>query len=285
MKVFLNDGLVAESDAKVSVSNPALLHGVGLFETLRAYAGRPFRLEAHVERMRRSAERFNMPMGEALARVPEAVAAVLAANGLKDARIRFTVTPPAANDADGRVTLLAAAQAAAGYPAELYEKGMTALICTSYRQSAHDPLAGHKTTSYLPRLLALRDAQDRQCGEALWFTPENLLAEGSISNVFLVKEGRLRTPGLDTPVLPGVTRAEVLDLARELGIPAEEGPCTIDDLLDAEEAFLTNAAMEVMPLTRVERRAIGEERLGETTRRLAEAYRERVGRACGGGAD
>ena len=122
----------------------------------------------------------------------------------------------------------------------------------------------------------LRDAQERHCGEAIWFTPENALAEGSISNVFLVRENRLLTPPLDTPVLPGITRALVLQLAESLQIPAEEKACTIDDLLDAEEVFLTNAIMEVMPVTRVEKKAIAEEKVGLITRRLNEAYHDLV---------
>ncbi len=270
--VYLNGEVLELAEAKVAASNPGLLHGVGLFETLRSYAGRPFRLDAHLERMRRSAETLNMPLGNTLERVAEAIGMVLQANELSEARIRFTVTPPSAHDAAGENTLLVAAEQILGYPPELYQKGMTVFICTNYRQSVQDPLAGHKTLSYLPRLIALRDAQNRHCGEALWFTPENLLAEGCISNVFLVKGGRLRTPPLDTPILPGVTRAAVLDLAEEEGIVAEQDRLTINDLLDADEVFLTNSIMEVMPVTRVERRGIGDEKPGPITQKLTEAY-------------
>jgi branched-subunit amino acid aminotransferase/4-amino-4-deoxychorismate lyase len=276
-RVYLNGELIADGDARVSVSNPALLHGVGLFETLRAYGGVPFRLDAHVDRLRDSAKQLDMAVDDAAGRIPEAVAAVLDANRLAEARLRITVTPPAGATDDGGSTLLVTARPVVGYPPELYDRGMTVYVCTRYRQSRHDPLIGHKTTCYLPRLLALRDAQERQCGEALWFTPDNLLAEGSISNVFIVKGGRLRTPSLDTPVLAGVTRAAVIELAGDDGISVEQVPCTIDDLLDADEVFLTNAVMEVMPVTRVERRAIADEQVGPVTRRLADAYQ----RLCG----
>ena len=271
-KVYLNDGLVDISRATVDVSNPAFLHGVGLFETLRTYDGRPFRLEQHVERLRASAERLHIRFGEVIERIPSAVIELMKANRLKNARIRFTVAPPGAQEEDGEPTLLVVGQETAGYPPELYERGMTVCICDEYRQSRQDPLAGHKTTSYFSRLLALRDAQDKECGEALWFTPDNLLAEGCISNVFLVKGGRLRTPPLDTPVLPGITRAAVIELAGSHDIGVEEGPCTISDLLGADEVLLTNAIMELMPVTRVERRAIGEEKPGPITRRMSEAY-------------
>lgn len=273
MHVFLNDGLVDASTAQLSIFNPALSHGVGLFETVRAYGGRIFRLEAHLERMRASAVKLDMPVAAVIERVPAAIDALLAAEGLTDARVRFTVTPPGSHAGLEQPTLLVTAGPVGGYPPELYARGMTVCVLTEWRQSRFDPLAGHKTICYLPKLLGLREAQARQCGEALWFTPENLLAEGCISSVFVVKAGSVRTPPLDTPILPGVTRAAVLELALQLGIEATEQACTIDDLLDADEIFLTNAVMEVMPVTRVERRPIGGEKPGQITLRLADAFR------------
>jgi len=217
-----------------------------------------------------------MPVGGLIEQIPGAVTEVLRVNDLKDARIRFTVAPPGPHERSAEPMLLVAAQATSGYPAQFYEKGMTVYACSEYRQSRHDPLAGHKTTSYFARLLVLRDAQDRGCGEALWFTPQNLLAEGCISNVFLVKDGRLTTPPLETPVLPGVTRSTILDIARTVGIPTEETPLTLKDLFDADEVFLTNAIMEVMPVSRIERRAIGNEKPGPITHQLADTYREQT---------
>lgn len=273
-KVYLNGELIDLTRAAVGVSNPSFLHGVGLFETLRVYDRRPFRLDQHIDRLKKSASKLNMPLGDAVERIPGAVEAVLKACSLKNARVRFTVTPPGTYDQESRTTLLVAASGITQYPPELYQTGMTVYACTDYRQSAHDPLVGHKTTSYFSRLIALRDAQDRRCGEALWFTPDNFLAEGSMSNVFIVKDGQLHTPPLDTPVLPGITRAAVLELAGKNGIPAEETPSTIDDLLDADEVFLTNAIMEVMPVIRVERRPIADEKPGPIARQLARAYHQ-----------
>ncbi len=273
-RIYLNGKIVEANKACVPASNPSLLHGVGLFETLRVYDGRAFALERHVERLKASAGKLNMPVLEQIERVPDAVEQVVEANRLRNARVRFTVTPPGQMEPADEPTLLVAGQETAGYPQELYERGMTVYVCTDYRQSRQDPLAGHKTTSYFSRLLVLRDGQDRACGESLWFTPENYLAEGCISNVFVVKDGRLLTPPLDTPVLPGITRAIVLELAGRAGISFEERPCTINDLLEADEAFLTNAIMEIMPVTQVEKKGIGAEKPGATTKQLAEAYRE-----------
>ena len=276
-KVYLNDGLVEMSRAAVAVANPSFLHGVGLFETLRTYDGQPFRLDQHIDRLRTSAQKLHIQVDDVIPHIPQAVQQVIKASHLVNARIRFTVSPPGPQEQEkdeARPTLLVAGKETAGYAPELYERGMTVHICDAYRQSRHDPLAGHKTTSYFPRLIALRDAQDRGCGEALWFTPDNLLAEGSVSNVFLVKAGRLRTPPLDTPVLPGITRAAVLELAHDNNLPVDEHPCHINHLLEADEVFLTNAIMEVMPVTRVEKRVIGNDRPGPITLRLAETYRE-----------
>jgi len=272
-KIYLDGHMVSKGEARIAVSNPAFLHGVGLFETLRTYAGEPFRLAEHVERLRRSAEHFDMPVADALERIPSAVEQVLTANNLSDARVRITVTPPGSVEAPEEVTLLVRAEDTKGYPLALYEKGMTICLLDQYRQSSRDPLAGHKTTSYFPRLLALRDAQEKRCGEGLWFTPENLLAEGCMTNVFLVRSGRLLTPPVDTPVLPGVTRAAVIELADRQGIPCDQRPCTVDELLKAEEIFLTNAVMEIMPVTQVERHAIGDQKIGPLTRLLAEAFK------------
>lgn len=275
-KIYLNGQLVGIEQAGVSVANPSFLHGVGLFETLRSYHGRPFRLGEHLERLRRSAERFNMPVTGAVETIPAAVEEVLLANGLDHARVRITVTPPGSTDDPQEFTLLVRAQAVTGYPPELYEKGMAVCVQNQFRQSSLDPLAGHKTTSYFPRLLALRDAQEKHCGEALWFTPDGRLAEGCMTNVFLVREGRLLTPPLDTPVLPGVTRAAIIDAARHANIAVEQRACTIDELLTSQEVFLTNAIMEVMPVTRIENHVVGDEQIGTTTRLLAEAYKSMV---------
>ncbi|HSW45519.1 MAG TPA: aminotransferase class IV [Phycisphaerae bacterium] len=275
-RIYLNGRMVEASKAVVPASNPSLLHGVGLFETLRTYEGRPFALERHIERMKVSAARLNMPVQEVIDKVPDAVAELIEANRLKNARIRFTVAPPGQIEPADVPTILVAGQETAGYAQDLYERGMTVYVCTDYRQSRQDPLAGHKTTSYFSRLLVLRDGQDRGCGEALWFTPENLLAEGCISNVFIVKDGRLRTPPLDTPVLPGITRAVTIELARAAGIKVDESSCTINDLLGADEIFLTNAIMEIMPVTRIEKKAIGDEKPGTITKKLADTFRDLV---------
>lgn len=280
VKVWLNGGLVEAASAQISAFDAGLLHGVGLFETLRAYNGRIFRLETHHERLRRSATALRVPLVPDLELCGRILREVLTANGLSEARLRLTVTPgqaqrPGESDAGYEPTVLATATGLAAYPRELYEKGMTVLI-SRYRQSKTDPLAGHKTTSYWPRLTALREAHEAHCGEALWFTPENHLAEACMSNVFVVRDGVIETPPVDTPVLPGIVRGLILDAAAKAGRAARERPLTINDLLDADEVFLTNSVMEVMPVCRVERKPIGDEKPGPVTAWAALEYRKAV---------
>jgi branched-subunit amino acid aminotransferase/4-amino-4-deoxychorismate lyase len=145
-------------------------------------------------------------------------------------------------------------------------------LVSPFRQNPHEPTTGHKTTSYFARLAGLRYAHQRQAFESLWLTPEGYLAEGSISNVFLWLNEQLVTPPLDTPVLPGIARADVLDLAGQLGMQTAERKLTIDDLLDADEVMLTNSLAEVVPVVRIERKPIGSEKPGPVFEELHEAY-------------
>jgi len=208
---------------------------------------------------------------------------LLERNGLKDARVRLTVSVGSMREADEgdvrRLTVCATASPLSAYPAELYDRGVHAAVC-GFRQSTSDPLAGHKSTAHLPRLLGLRQAQQKRCLEAIWFTTGNVLAEGSISNVFVVRGGVLKTPPLDTPVLPGIARELVLQIALECRIEREECALSVDDLLDAEEVLLTNVIMQVMPVVRVEKHDIGPGRVGPIGKRLYQEYRNRVQQEC-----
>jgi len=297
--VFLNGQFVSAEEARVSAWDGGWLHGAGLFETMRASQGRIFRLNAHLDRLAASAQKLLFPLERPDLPLTSDFEELLSRNGLADrgsadpartdARVRLTVTAGTmletvsggSGTADDRPKLTACVTAArlTFYPSEVLERGMTVVI-SPYKTSPDDPIAGHKCTAYLPRLLALRDAHAKHAGEALWFTTSNLLAEGSISNVFVVRQGRLCTPPRETPVLPGITRAAVLELALAAGLDTAEKPLTINDLLDADEVFLTNTIMGVMPVGRVERREIGNGKPGELTRRLRADYLDLVEREC-----
>jgi branched-chain amino acid aminotransferase len=283
--VLLNGRFLPAEQAALSVWDGGWLHGAGLFETMQARHGRVFRLDAHLDRLMASAGKLLFAIERPDLPLTSDFAELLERNGLTEARVRLTasagpvlggeVSSPDERGDRPRPTVCATAVPLTRYPEEVLARGM-AVSVSPFKVSPDDPLAGHKCISYFPRLLALRDAHAKKCGEALWFTTTNLLSEGSISNVFIVSGDKLLTPPVETPTLPGITRAAVLELATAGGIETHEKPLTINDLLDADEAFLANSIMEVMPVCRVERREIGKGKPGPMTRRLMEEYRQLV---------
>ncbi len=283
-RVFLNDELVEASEAKLSVSDSGFLYGAGLFETMQACNGVVFRLEDHLERLFASARALSIEHRYDKKYLADAVHKVLEANALSDARIRLTLSAgsvsASGSGAPGpSATLLIAATAMRPYPQEYYSKGVLVVLCP-VRQNVTEPTCGHKVTSYFSRMLALREAHEKKAAEAIWFTTDNRLAEGCISNVFLVKDGRLLTPGLNTPVLPGIARKTVCEIAVEKEIELLEKDLSIDDLLGADEVFLTNVIMQVMPVCAIEKHTVGKGRVGEVTRKLQQYYSEFVDSRC-----
>lgn len=285
MFVYYDGKIVDVADARIGVFDGGWLHGAGLFETMRAENGRVFQLGAHIYRLRQSAKVLLKPIPRENLPDDADFVELLDRNNLKTARVRLTVTAgsmqPDLDEDAHELTVVATTSALSAPPPSVYQEGIPVVV-TAFRQSADDPVAGHKTTAFLPRLLGLREAQRAKCMEALWFTTKNQLAEGSITNVFLVSAGVIKTPPIETPVLPGITRATILELAAELDMKTEECALTIDDLLDADEVFLTNSIMHVMPVVHVEKHDIADGRVGSVSKALLEAYRALVKKECGG---
>jgi len=284
--VYINGAFVPRSEATVSITDGGWLHGAGLFETIRAEYGRVFRLRQHLDRLRNSAATILRPIERADLPGDDVFAELLERNGLHKARLRLTVATGSVLDGPGPggdevmpLSIALTATDLAGYSDSMYQSGVRVVVC-DFRQARSDPLAGHKTTAYLPRLLGLRQAQRAQCPEALWFNIHNQLAEGSISNVFLVKNGTIKTPPLDTPVLPGIARSVAIELAEAAQIPLDEAPLTLDDLFGADEVFLTNVIMQVMPVIRIEQHDVGDGRVGPIAKNMREAFHELVRREC-----
>ena len=281
-KVFLNGQLIPADQARLSVFDAGFLHAAGLFETMRAYAGQVYRLDQHLDRLINSAKQLLIPVNGDKNSLRQAVQETIAANQLSEARLRLTISRGDLRDDPDRQssgTILITASALVPYPDEFYQQGMTVTIPDA-KLSCSNLLARHKSTNYLARLLVLRQARQLGAGEALWFTEKNHLAEGCISNVFLVRDGKLLTPSLDQPILPGITRAVVLELARAQMIPADEQLLTIDDLMQAQEIFLTNSIMEIMPVCRFEKHVVGHQLAGPITRRIADLYTRNVQQQC-----
>jgi branched-subunit amino acid aminotransferase/4-amino-4-deoxychorismate lyase len=207
----------------------------------------------------------------------------LTANELSDARIRLTLTGgPTGVSADRQKgTLVITATPFEPYAAEYYEKGALAILC-QFKQNTADPICGHKTCNYLSRLLALDGARQRGAVESLWFTTENQLAEGCVSNVFIVKDSKVFTPPLSTPVLPGIARKYVLQVAAKNAIEAVEKDLVINDLLTADEVFITNTLMQILPIAAIEAHVVGDGKVGEMTKKLANAFTNHFNMVCGG---
>ena len=275
-KVFLNDKIVEDAEAHISVSDSGFLYGMGLFETMRCTGGKVFALDDHLARLFSSAKELAINNPYDTKYVADAIEQTLEANNLTDARLRLTLTNgPMAQGGDARATLLITATRFEPYPDEYYQKGV-GVVLTDFRQNTQDPIVKHKTTNYFSRLLALNIAHQKKAAEALWFTADGRLAEGCVSNVFCVKDSELYTPTLETPVLPGIMRKTVCEIAKAESIKLVEKDLTIKDLLGADEIFLTNVIMLILPVVAVEAHTVGDGKVGPVTRRLMESVKEMV---------
>ena len=296
--VYLNGRLIPAVEASVSVFDAGLLHGASVFTTMLAHQGKVFRLDRHLRRLLDTASLLGLRVGPAATaaggaggsrgptegeaqRVLAAGAGeVLRANGLAEARIRITLTPGSIKEPGGGPTTLITAEPLPAHPAEWCEKGI-AVVVSSFKQVRGDPAYGYKTGCYLARMLTRQEAARKGAEEALWYTPDNQLAEACFCNVFLVRGGRVQTPPRDTPVLPGIVREAVMELCRAMEVPADDQtPLTVREMLAAEEVFLTSSIAGVRPVARVERHRVGDERPGPLTRRIMEAYRELLDKEC-----
>jgi branched-chain amino acid aminotransferase len=280
--VQLNGRAVPAGRAQISVFDRGLLYGDGLFETLRAYQGRPFALAAHLRRLRTSA-RF---LGIGLPRRPwqRDIGVLLRRNALQhtDAWVRITLTRGSAAPAlspPARVwpTLIAMAGPLDPAIATAQRRGVRVTLLPFARGGF---LAEHKVLAYLPGILGKRIAARQGAFEGLFVDADGLVTEGTTSNVFLWRRGQLCTPVVDE-VLPGLTRRMILELSAADGVQVAERRLIARDLLSADEAFLTSSLAEVIPIIAVDGHAIGDGRVGTRTQRMQRLYRQMVDRALG----
>lgn len=281
--VYLNGLLVPRGEARISVLDYGFLYGYGLFETMRAYHGRVFGLKQHLERLACSAEILKIRVETPL--LEQAVKDIIRANNLTEARVRLAVSlgegamVPDPKSCE-KPTVLVMAGAYHSYGEEVYQKGFRAII-SSIRRNSQSPIAKLKTANYLESLLARQEAKDAGVDEAICLNDKGLVSEASMSNIFIVAGGVLKTPDPDSGILPGLTRNTVLELAASSGIKAKEQSFTANELLQADEAFVTNSLMEIMPLVQVDGKPVGSGKPGPATLRLMKAYRELVKRELG----
>ncbi len=274
--MHLNGRIVPLAAAKVSVFDRGFLFGDGVYETIRAYQGRPFRTKEHIRRLSKSARRLSMRVTGGVSAFVKGVAQTLAANRLTEARVRIVVTrgvgmPDLTDVAGTRPTVLIYATPYTPPSEKAYRDGVRAVIPQTIRNErrALDPAI--KSINLLNNFLAIQEARRAGAREAILLNPRGMVAEAALANVFFVRRGVLCTPALHTGVLAGITRGLVIDLARRLGIPVQEGLFRLPALVRAEEVFVTGSTIEILPIA-----ALGTRRYPRSrpyTRALQEAYR------------
>lgn len=284
MKVWINGDFYDRDQAKASVFDAGFQHGVGLFETMQARGKHVFRLDDHLRRLHDSARELGLT--ERLQEQPlaEAVQRTVEENAFPKTRIRLTLTGGDLNlltkDGISQVdpTILIVAQPSTPYPEDYFHNGVTVVVSDG-RLNPLDPNSGHKTLDYWKNIRALQQAGTRGASESLWFSVTNHLACGSVSNIFLVRDGVLLTPlahgeepegGLPSPVLPGIVRRTVIEAAESLGLSVKKEMLTIDDVHTADEIFLTNSGWNVLPVVQVEQHLVSSGP-GATTKMVMQA--------------
>lgn len=279
--VYLNGKFVALVDARVSILDRGFCYGDALFETLRAYAGTIFRLDSHLDRLERGAKSIFLELPEPRGKLEEILYLTLEKNKCPDAVIRLTVTrgegqPGKLWQTDYSPALSVHVRPHTAPPEEWYRNGVPiSLIPDS--ASKIGGLAGKiKSANYLSQILARKQADDRQSAEGIMINEHGEVCDGTISNIFLVKDGEVLTPAVNGYVLAGVTRQVVLELAAKAGTPASEKTVSPEEILNADEVFLTNTGWELLPVTRIDGNTVGSGQPGPLTRALRQEFRKSV---------
>lgn len=279
MLIYMNGKLVPEAEARVSVFDHGLLYGDGVFEGIRVYDGNVFRLKEHIERLFESAKTISLDIGMTPEEVELATVESVAANKHRDAYIRLVVTRGKGDlgidpGKCPKPTFFIIVANIALYPEEMYETGIPLVTASTRRipMECLDPRI--KSLNYLNNILAKIEAKKAGVLEAVMLNHYGRVAECTADNLFIVKNGDLLTPQLTEGALPGVTRGAVLELARELGVNTVETMLGLHDLYNAHECFLTGTGAEIMPVTAIDGRQIGNGKPGTMTNRLLARFRE-----------
>ncbi|HXA45630.1 MAG TPA: branched-chain-amino-acid transaminase [Candidatus Angelobacter sp.] len=281
MKIFIDGKLQNERNAKISVFDHGLLYGDGVFEGIRAYNGRVFKLKEHIDRLFYSAKAILLEIPMTPAELMKATVATIRANKLRDAYVRLVVTRGVGNlglnpRSCKAPTVIIIAGKIQVYPAELYARGMEIVTVPTVRNlhSALNPAI--KSLNYLNNILAKIEANNAGVEEAVMLNSEGFVAECTADNLFIIKNGELFTPPLSAGALYGITRGTVMELAAQTGMKVTEPNLTRYDLFNADECFLTGTGAEIMPVIKIDGRLIGTGKPGPHTSKLIGAYKALV---------
>jgi branched-chain amino acid aminotransferase len=281
LQVYINGKFFAKEDAKVSVYDHGLLYGDGIFEGIRCYSGKVFRLEEHLERLYQSARAIMLEIPIAPEKLAEDIYETLRKNNFVDAYIRLVVTRGAGSlgldpfkTSDPQVIIIT--DKIALYPAEYYEKGLELITASTIRNHPAALSPRIKSLNYLNNIMAKMEGLQAGCVEALMLNHKGEISECTGDNIFLVRDGSLQTPPIDAGILEGITRNVVIELAEQMGIPCAQVPLTRHDVFIADECFLTGTAAEVIPVVKLDKRPIGGGAVGPITQQLLAAFKKLV---------
>lgn len=278
MKIWLDEKLVDEQDAKISVFDHGLLYGDGVFEGIRFYSGRVFRLEEHIRRLFDSARAILLKLPWTQEQVIQFTVDTIKANGLTDGYVRLVVTRGTGGLGLNpylceRPSMFIIASTIQLYPEEYYTNGLAIVTCATRRPAPAALMPQVKSLNYLNNIMAKVEAIQAGAMEALMLNEQGYVSECTGDNIFLLKNGRLLTPPVADGALDGVTRQVILELADKLGIPWKEQTLTRYDIFISDECFLTGTAAEVIPVIALDRRPIGDGKPGPLTSRFIDAFR------------
>jgi branched-chain amino acid aminotransferase len=277
MKVFIDGKFCNERDAKVSVFDHGLLYGDGIFEGIRAYNGRVFRLKEHLDRLYYSAKAILLTIPMSREKIAAAVIESCRQNKIRNGYIRLVVTRGVGTlglnpNSCKNPSVIVIAHKIQVYPPELYARGMAIVTVPTVRNlhSALNPAI--KSLNYLNNILAKIEANNAGVEEAVLLNSEGFVSECTADNIFIIKQNKLFTPPLSAGALYGITRGVVMELARESGIEVSEPNLTRYDLFNADECFLTGTGAEIMPIVKIDGRVIGSGKPGPLTKKLVGEY-------------
>ena len=277
MKVYIDGKYYDENKAKVSVFDHGLLYGDGIFEGIRAYNGRVFKLKEHIDRLFCSAKAILLEIPISHAEITKAVVDTCRKNNLRDGYIRLVVTRGIGTlglnpNRCKRGSVIVIADKIQVYPKEMYDNGM-AIVTVATTRNLHSALnPAIKSLNYLNNILAKIEANNAGVEEAIMLNSEGFVAECTADNIFILKAGKMQTPPLSAGALYGITRGVVMDLAQDAGIAVSEPNLTRYDVFNADECFLTGTGAELIPVTKVDGRVIGSGKPGPITKSLVKRY-------------
>jgi branched-chain amino acid aminotransferase len=279
MKIYISGKYFERSEAKVSVFDHGFLYGDGVFEGMRAYGGKVFRLGDHIERLWESAKGIALEIPLSVSEMEKAINDTLLVNEISDGYVRLVVTRGEGTLGldhylchDSQVIIIA--DKLALYPVELYENGLEIVTASTVRVSSSMLSPQVKSLNYLNNILAKIEAYKAGCVEVLMLNSRGEVAECSGDNIFIYRHGVLHTPSSEAGILEGITRRVVLEIAAVTGLKTREAPMTRHDIYTAEECFLTGSAAELIPVVKLDSRTIGNGKPGKITKKLLELFKK-----------